>query len=272
MILLPEHRVTHSVIFAVVFMLTSSLICAQDADSQTTLQLGQRLFLANCSGCHGPEGDAVPGTDLAHGKFRRATNDAELAKIIKDGIPGTAMPPHSFAGFAPGVSSAQTQIGAIIFYMHHLAQSALDDSKATGDAQKGKSVFEGKGECLNCHRVSGRGSSVGPDLTEIGAVRRPLELQKSILDPNAEIVPSNRFVRVVYRNGKTLSGRLLNQDAFSVQFVAADQKVMSFWKSDLEEFSFVDKSSMPFYEGKLNAQEVADVVAYLVSLKGNAKQ
>src|SRR5688572_19081216 len=84
--------------------LASASLAAQDPEAPTTLQLGQRLFFQHCAGCHGPEGDAIPGTDLGHGKFRRAANDADLAKIIVQGIPGTGMPPHNFTGFAPGVS------------------------------------------------------------------------------------------------------------------------------------------------------------------------
>jgi mono/diheme cytochrome c family protein len=40
---------------------------------------GQRLYLGACTNCHGPDGNTVPGVDLGHGQFRRASSDAELA-------------------------------------------------------------------------------------------------------------------------------------------------------------------------------------------------
>src|SRR5581483_4165324 len=240
----------------------------QDPEAPSTLQLGERLFLTNCAQCHGPEGDAIAGTDIGHGTFRHTNTDAGLAEIIKKGIPGTAMPPHTFTGFAPGVSSAQSQVMAIIAYMHYLAQSALNDAAVGGDPARGKAIFEGKGECLHCHAVRGNGSHFGPDLSDIGAARRPAELLRSIQDPAAEVLPQNRFVRVVPRSGAPVTGRLLNQDAFSVQLMDAKGQVQSFWRSDLKDFSFQDGSIMPSYKTKLNAEETADLVNYLVSLKG----
>jgi mono/diheme cytochrome c family protein len=38
-------------------------------------------------------------------------------------------------------------------------------------------------------------------------------------------------------------------------------------KSDLRDHGFVEKSPMPSFKDKLDAQELADVVSYLVSLK-----
>ncbi|HEY7334199.1 MAG TPA: c-type cytochrome [Bryobacteraceae bacterium] len=135
-----------------------------------------------------------------------------------------------------------------------------------GDAANGKAIFEGKGQCTNCHRVEGKGSHLGPDLSEIGA-RRPDQLQSSILDPDAEILPANRTYRVVDKNGTVTVGRLLNLDTFTVQLMDAKERLVSFEKSNLREYGFVDKSPMPSYKGKLTDQEIADLVNYLYSLK-----
>ena len=250
---------------------TACCLLAQDAEAPSTLQLGERLFLQNCAQCHGPEGDAIPGVDIGHGNFRHTNTDAGLADIIKNGIPGTAMPPHSFTGFAPGVSSAQSQVGAIIAYMRYLASSSVSSSSTEGDPAHGKALFEGKGGCLGCHAVSGKGSHLGPDLTEVGATRRPAELQRSIVDPAAEVLPQNRFVRVVTRSGTTVSGRLLNQDTFSVQLMDAKETIQSFWRTDLRVYSFVDGTLMSSYKDKFSAEELLDLVSYLVSLKGIGK-
>jgi len=76
----------------------------------------------------------------------------------------------------------------------------------------------------------------------------------------------------VTQDGKTVTGRLLNQDAFSVQLFDAQERLLSFSKSDLKEYAFVVKSAMPSYQGKLSPKELADLVSYLVSLKGVDKR
>jgi len=141
-------------------------------------------------------------------------------------------------------------------------------SKIYFDAVRGKALFEGTGQCLNCHRVKDKGSRTGPDLTEIGSVRRLVELERSILEPGAEMFPQNRFVRVVTGDGVTITGRLLNQDTFTVQLMDENEQLRSFQKSILKGYSFIDKSQMPSYKGKLNAQDLTDLVSYLASLKG----
>lgn len=130
---------------------------------------------------------------------------------------------------------------------------------------------------------------MGPDLSDIGIPRRgggpspPIEsiaagnaaaMERKILDPDAEVAPANRFVRVVTKDGTTLTGRLLNRDNFSVQFLeappgSAQGKLRGFMISDLREVTVLTKSQMPSYQGKLETQEVADVVTYLLTLKGS---
>lgn len=135
-----------------------------------------------------------------------------------------------------------------------------------GEAANGKAIFEGKGQCTNCHRIKGNGSRFGPDLSEIGG-RRPDQLQTSILDPDAEILPANRIYRVVDKSGAITIGRLLNLDTFTVQLMDQKEQLRSFEKTNLREYGFVEKSPMPSYKGRLTDQEVADLVNYLYSLK-----
>ena len=63
-----------------------------------------------------------------------------------------------------------------------------------------------------------------------------------------------------------MTGRLLNQDAFSIQLMNADEQLKSYARSDLREHTIVQKGLMPSYEGKLTSQEIADIVRYLASL------
>ena len=138
-------------------------------------------------------------------------------------------------------------------------------------AVRGQAIFEGKGDCQNCHRVRGHGSRLGPDLSAIGAEREAADLRQSIVRPDAEVLPHNRFYRVTRRDGSTLTGRLLNHDTFTVQLMSPKEELVRFRKAELRDHGFQKNSPMPSYEGKLTPEELADVVAYLASLKGVTK-
>lgn len=230
---------------------------AQHNSPPADIEDGKRLFETNCIACHGPDGNMVEGIDLGHGKFRRASSDESLMKIIQQGIAGTAMPPHSFSDH---------QAGTVVAYLRSMAAAGRVKS---GDPSRGKQIFSAQG-CAGCHRVNGDGSRTGPDLTEIGLARRSVELERSIADPKRDALLQNRSYRVVTRDGQAITGRLLNQDSFTVQLLDSKERLRSLQRSNLREWGFVDGSPMPSYRGKLSQGELDDLVAYLVSLKGGS--
>ena len=137
-----------------------------------------------------------------------------------------------------------------------------------GNEIAGAAIGAGSGKCLTCHRIKTTGSRLGPDLTDIGANRTPVQLQTSLVDPNAEILPENRTYRVVMRDGTAIVGRLMNHDTFMVLMRDAKDQLRTFQKSELRELGFVKESPMPSYRTTLSSQELADVIAYLGTLKG----
>jgi putative heme-binding domain-containing protein len=231
------------------------------AQHQTASDLldGERAFRNNCANCHGPDGDQIQGIDLGRGRFRRPMTDDDLVRIIRTGIPNTPMP-------ATNMTVEQAQ--KIVAYLRSRAASATTGG-LTGDAARGRAIVDGKGNCLSCHRVAGVGSRVGPDLSSIGSLRRASELQQALLDPNADVAPTNRFYRVVLKDGSTVEGRLLSHDTFTVQMLDTHEQLRSFLKRDLRSFGFIP-SPMPSYRGTLSDQDVADVVSYLASLRGRS--
>ena len=140
-----------------------------------------------------------------------------------------------------------------------------------GDAARGLALFEGKGACLTCHRVKDTGSRLGPDLSDIANQRTRDALEKALLDPNPEVLPQNRSYRVVTRDGAAFTGKLLNQDTFSVQILDSKDRLLGFQKSNLREYNFIQTSPMPSYRNKLSSAELTDLIAYLASLKGVTK-
>jgi putative heme-binding domain-containing protein len=137
-----------------------------------------------------------------------------------------------------------------------------------GDAGRGKALIESSG-CFDCHRIDDRGSRLGPNLSSIGSRRTPVRLRQALLAPDEEVVPDNRFVRIVTKDGTTVTGKLLNQDAISVQMMNPKEELKTYLRANIREYTIIDKGLMPPVEGKLNAQQVADIVSYLSSLKGS---
>jgi hypothetical protein len=82
------------------------------------------------------------------------------------------------------------------------------------------------------------------------------------------VQPEHRFIEVTPRSGPPIVGRLLNQDTFTVQLLDEDERLRLLEKSELRDVAFVD-SPMPSYRDRLDAQALADVVAYLVTLRGD---
>jgi putative heme-binding domain-containing protein len=244
-----------------IVLLLAGLLAAQEhvgQYSQADVEAGFNLYNSNCITCHGANGDSIPGVNLRSGQFRRVSSDADLTRLLQTGIPGTAMPPGKFG---------TADLAALVAYIR--AMHEFDTRPLTrGDAPRGQNLFEEKGNCTSCHRVNGKGSRSGPDLSDIGAVRSPEALQNSLIDPSASMLPSNRSVRAVTREGKTITGRRLNEDTYTVQLIDGEERLISLSKSELREYTVLKTSAMPSYKGKLSGAELDDVVAYLRSLKG----
>jgi putative heme-binding domain-containing protein len=236
----------------------ASPVTAQHATA-FDVQDGRRVYEGTCAACHGPDGNLIAGIDFSRGVFRRAYSDDELAATIMAGIPNTPMPPNP--------NMRQDEARRVVEYLRSMSEGR--ETQADGDARRGRALFEGKGECRACHAVRGVGSRVGPDLTSIGLVRRVGELERSLLDPKAEVQPESRFYKVSPKNGEPVVGRLLNRDTFTVQLMDLDERLRSFQIADLREHGF-DDTPMPPARDKLSTQEIADVVSYLSSLRGTA--
>ena len=218
---------------------------------------GAQLYSAQCSTCHGPNGDGVGGVDLRSGSFRSASTDQDLARVITTGVPGTGM---------VGFKLDPPEVVEVVAYLRNMNTFDAGAVKA-GDGARGRMLFE-KNQCARCHRVGAEGARVAPDLSEIGTIRSAGSLQRSLLDPNSQMMPINRPVRAVMRDGTVINGRRLNEDTYTVQLIDDHERLRSLNKADLREYTILTTSPMPSYKDTLSSGELADLVAYLLSLKG----
>jgi putative heme-binding domain-containing protein len=219
---------------------------------------GARTYDAQCTTCHGSTGDGVGGVDLRSGKFRNAVTDQDLARVITNGVQGTGMLAFKFD---------PAELAGVIAYLRNMNSFDRGSVKA-GDAGRGRATFEGKGACATCHRVGGQGSLVAPDLSDVGATRSAGSLLRSLTDPSSQMMPINRPVHIVTRDGKVINGRRLNEDTYTVQLIDDKEKLVSLSKADVREYTISVASPMPSFKGRMTDDELADLVAYLLTLKG----
>jgi putative heme-binding domain-containing protein len=246
-------------IAASLITLAGTAAAGQHLTRPADLDEGARLYRSSCALCHGLDGTRVSGVSLGSGQYRHASSDDELARIIRAGIPGTAMPSNTL--------SDEETANVVAFLRSMSTLSGTVPVSASSDVKRGQALVEGKGQCLTCHKIGPGGNKSGPDLSGIGRLRKADELALSIVEPDAEVFYSYRTFRGTTHSGSTMTGRVLNEDAFTVQIVDTGGQLLSITKSDLRQYEFLKQSPMPSYRKTFTPDELSDVVAYLVSLR-----
>lgn len=129
-------------------------------------------------------------------------------------------------GQMPSFNLSDTDLDGLIAYI----RIGFDPGGAAvqiGDMQPGKELFHGDGACATCHRIKGRGPRTAPDLSDIGLMRTPAALQRSLIEPSAALLPINRPVTLITRDKETIVGRRLNEDAYTVQLIDSTERLRS---------------------------------------------
>jgi mono/diheme cytochrome c family protein len=177
--------------FACALAIGTALVVAQQSDttrnplgsSPAAVAAGRAVFDQTCQACHGPGATGDRGPALNTGTFTRGSDDGDLFHAIREGLPGTQMPP--FRGLS------DEQIWQVVSYLRSLSGIGGDRSAATappirGNRASGETLFFGKAGCATCHQVNGRGAVVGPDLSTIA--RAPVDaIRQKILNPSAPL-------------------------------------------------------------------------------------
>ncbi len=150
---------------SIVLAAISSLTMAAEPKSET-IELGKQVFNQNCGFCHQADAIGKPGfaPSLSNPEFLSIASDKFLLGTIRDGRPGTGMPPFAHLG--------RDQGRAIVAYLRTFAtlpdRSAEINAQpdAHGDPRLGKQWFDYI--CSTCHGDSGDGYAAGGTGTAIG--------------------------------------------------------------------------------------------------------
>jgi mono/diheme cytochrome c family protein len=82
------------------------------------------------------------------------------------------------------------------------------------------------------------------------------------------MMPINRPITIATNDGRTIKGRRFDEDTFSVRLIDNQDQLLSISKSEIRRYDIGQKSDMPSYREKLTDDDIADLLAYLVSLRG----
>lgn len=134
-----------------------------------------------------------------------------------------------------------------------------------GNAANGKVL---SALCMACHQIGSAGGQIGPNLSGAGAMGLEAVL-RNILTPNAAMEPGYRIYRVEMKNGDLIDAFFVSEDknATIIRMPGLPDRRLD--KKDIRSTKFIRRSLMP--EGLLDAlqeQQVADLLAYLMTLKG----
>ena len=156
-------------------VLTNSAALAGSKQDPAAVERGEKVFAANCAGCHGPAAKGGPGApDLVRSLL--VLDDEKgllIAPVVRDGRPDKGM---------PKLGLSEAQISDIVAWLHLQTYAAghrgtyTFQNVVTGDSKKGEAYFNGAGKCSTCHSATG-------DLAGIGRKYEPLSLQSRWLQP-----------------------------------------------------------------------------------------
>ncbi len=142
-----------------------------------------------------------------------------------------------------------------------------------GSAIAGREIVQNNlgANCLACHAITKDGSTVGPNLENIGTQRDRAYLLESLLNPSAEIAPGYGIATYSLRDKTDIAGTPIKETPEAITVRLPDGKERVIQRSEIVSQT-PPVSVMPPMLGILKPREVRDVVAFLVKLIPQAKK
>ncbi|MFN7936096.1 MAG: PQQ-binding-like beta-propeller repeat protein [Bryobacteraceae bacterium] len=219
-------------------------------------QDGRGLFQKQCSVCHGDGSGTERGPNLASNRKVRALSVEQLRALIRDGVPARGMPAFPMAA---------GDLDAVTRLVRSFSAPAAE-SGAAGDRAAGERYFFGKGGCLNCHMVRGKGKASGPDLSAVGREMTFGEIEEAVRRPAAKVRPGYQMASLRLRDGSSVRGFLRNESRYNVQLQDLNGR---FHLHAMDEVLEVRREASSVMRAPAcSAEECRDLLAYLSSLEG----
>ena len=218
---------------------------------------GAALFAANCAACHGSDGrSGERAPDIATRREVVSRTNADLTRIVENGLPGNGMPGFGYLG--------SEKLMALVRHLRTLQGFGVRIA-VPGDPHLGEALFFGKAGCSACHMMQGRGGFLASDLSGYGLGRSVQDARTAIVDPDRKLNRSAQYVNVVSVNGQRSAGFIRNEDNFSLVLQTDNGAYLLFAKDQVARLEYSNRSSMPRdYETRLSSKELDDLVSYIL--------
>jgi alcohol dehydrogenase (cytochrome c) len=231
----------------------AALCCAWPGRAQEN-ETGKKLFVSRCASCHGADGGGGEfGPDIADVRGL-AHRDVKVPDIIKNGLADYGMPSFPLP---------QPDIDTLAVFVEGLRSPAFEHPVA-GNAAAGESFFFGKGNCVSCHLVKGRGGILGPDLTNLGRDSRLARIELALRNPSALDMAGYKLVSVRLRSGQMIRGLAKNESNYDLQLQDLDGKLHFLLRDEIADESIEPKGLMPLL-GATDGER-RDLLAFLSRL------
>ncbi|MFM8471625.1 MAG: PVC-type heme-binding CxxCH protein [Limisphaerales bacterium] len=139
-------------------------------------------------------------------------------------------------------------------------------AKGQPDLKTGYEVA--KKVCFTCHKLHGEGADIGPDLTGVG--RSSLDaLLANVIDPNQIIGAGYEMVEVETKDGRSVSGRMVENTDTRVRLLSAGPKEDVVAKSDIAKLRVSELSVMPEGLEQMPDADFRNLIAYLLNPPGD---
>jgi putative heme-binding domain-containing protein len=148
--------------------------------------------------------------------------------------------------------------------------AAVEGATSGGEVQRGRDLFFGnkKAICATCHAVQGQGGRIGPDLSKIGAIRTPRDLLEAIVLPSVSFARGYEAFTAVTASGQVHTGVITRETPEAIYLFSTDRVETRVPRAEIESLAQSTVSIMPEgMEAQLSRQELADLIAFLQSLK-----
>jgi cytochrome c oxidase cbb3-type subunit 3 len=229
------------------------------AAAQTAAERGGPTFLQQCAFCHGRDAaGGEDGPDLTRSKLvAEDTAGDKIAPVIREGRPEKGMPRFSLP---------ESDVTALVAFIHDQktkAEAQVGKRRGvdaidlqTGNAEAGKTYFNGAGKCASCHSPTG-------DLAGIAKRLEGLRLEQQMLNPRG----AKAKITVTLSSGEKITGELAYRDEFTVGLRDAERRYRA-WPTNKVKFS-IDAPAEAHVEllAKYTDDDIHNLMAYLQTLR-----
>jgi putative membrane-bound dehydrogenase-like protein len=140
---------------------------------------------------------------------------------------------------------------------------------AEANVDRGRELFfstDSASGCIACHRVSGRGNNFAPDLSGIGLRADPRTMIQSIIEPSATITEGFQLQVFETEVGSSL-GVVLHETDAEIRIVKPDGTAETITSASVTNRRKLDQSVMPAIYAFLGDKQIADIGAFLATLR-----